>query len=153
MLLKRHLATLAFSCSALLALPAASTAHAQRGMNGLHAPGNVAISPDGSTVAWTLRSRDGSTLHLTPVAAPAPSNTPSDTDKTIAIPNATSCAYSSPIWSPDGATLAFLGACAAEGLLLVGNLLLLINFARTACCCCSEAVVLGQPQAAGGSAS
>jgi dipeptidyl aminopeptidase/acylaminoacyl peptidase len=107
MLLKRHLATLAFSCSALLAFPAASTAHAQRGMNGLHAPGNVAISPDGSTLAWTLRSRDGSTLHLLDVAAPT-------TDKTIAIPNGTGCAYSSPIWSPDGATLAFLGACAAE---------------------------------------
>ena len=77
-------------------------------MGATHAPGNVALSPDASTVAWTLRSHDGSTLHLTPVAAPASS----DTDKTIAIPNATGCAYSSPIWSPDGATLAFLAACA-----------------------------------------
>jgi dipeptidyl aminopeptidase/acylaminoacyl peptidase len=107
MLLKRHLAALALSCSALLALPPASPAHAQRGMNALHAPGNVALSPDGSTVAWTLRSRDGSTLHLLDVAAPT-------ADKTIDIPNATGCAYSSPIWSSDGATLAFLGACAAE---------------------------------------
>jgi dipeptidyl aminopeptidase/acylaminoacyl peptidase len=107
MLLKRHLAALALSCSALLALPPASPAHAQRGMNALHAPGNVALSPDGATVAWTLRSRDGSTLHLLDVAAPT-------ADKTIDIPNATGCAYSSPIWSSDGATLAFLGACAAE---------------------------------------
>ena len=74
---------------------------------GMRGPGNVAISPDGSTVAWTLRSRDGSTLHLLDVASPA-------TDKTIAIPNGSGCAYSSPIWSPDGATLAFLGACAPE---------------------------------------
>jgi dipeptidyl aminopeptidase/acylaminoacyl peptidase len=107
MLLKRHLAALALSCSALLALPPASPAHAQRGMNALHAPGNVALSPDGATVAWTLRSRDGSTLHLLDVATPT-------ADKTIDIPNATGCAYSSPIWSSDGATLAFLGACAAE---------------------------------------
>ena len=70
-------------------------------------PANVALSPDGSTLAWTLRAHDGSTLHLAPVA------TPTD-DKLIAIPNATSCGYSSPIWSPDGATLAFLGACAPE---------------------------------------
>ena len=82
-------------------------AHAQRGMNSMHAPGSVALSPDGATLAWTLRSHDGSTLHLTAVA------TPTD-DKTIAIAGATGCAYSSPIWSPDGTTLAFLGACAPE---------------------------------------
>jgi dipeptidyl aminopeptidase/acylaminoacyl peptidase len=107
MLLKRHLASAALSFFVLASVPAALTAHAQRGMNAMHAPGNVALSPDGSTLAWTLRSRDGSTLHLSSVA------TPTD-DKTIAIPNATGCAYSSPIWSPDGATLAFLGACAPE---------------------------------------
>jgi dipeptidyl aminopeptidase/acylaminoacyl peptidase len=102
MLFKRHLISLALCLSTL-----ATSAPAQRGMNALHAPGNVALSPDASTVAWTLRSRDGATLHLTSVA------TPTD-DKTIAIPNGTSCAYSSPLWSPDGATLAFLGACAPE---------------------------------------
>ena len=106
MLLKRHLASLALSSLVLASVPAI----AQRGMNALHAPGNVALSPDATTVAWTLRSRDGSTLHLSSVAASASS----DTDKTIEIPNATGCAYSSPIWSPDGATLAFLGACAPE---------------------------------------
>jgi dipeptidyl aminopeptidase/acylaminoacyl peptidase len=105
MLFKRHLTSLAL-CLSTLAIPAAP-ALAQRGMGNMHAPGGVAISPDGATLAWTLRSRDGSTLHLTSVA------TPTD-DKTIAIPNATSCAYSSPIWSADGATLAFLGACAPE---------------------------------------
>ena len=107
MLLKRPLASLALSLFVLASAPAASTAHAQRGMNALHAPGSVALSPDGSTLAWTLRSRDGSTLHLSSVA------TPTD-DKTIAIPNGNSCGYSSPIWSADGASLAFLGACAPE---------------------------------------
>jgi dipeptidyl aminopeptidase/acylaminoacyl peptidase len=92
-------------------------------MGNLHAPGNVALSPDGSTLAWTLRSRDGSTLHLTSVTSGSPAGSPAgvttaspsdNTDKTIAIPNATSCAYASPIWSADGANLAFLGACAPE---------------------------------------
>jgi dipeptidyl aminopeptidase/acylaminoacyl peptidase len=70
-------------------------------------PSGVALSPDASTIAWTLRTRDGSTLHLTQVADPT-------STKLIAIPNATGCAYSDPIWSPDGATLAFLSACAPE---------------------------------------
>lgn len=96
---KRNLTALAL-CVSTLAAPAL----AQRGM-GLRGPGNVAVSPDGTNLAWTLRSREGASLHLTPVATPT-------ADKTIAIPNASGCAYSSPIWSPDGATLAFLGACA-----------------------------------------
>jgi dipeptidyl aminopeptidase/acylaminoacyl peptidase len=100
------------ACFALLAfsLVAAPVLAQRGGMNGLHMPGNVAISPDGATVAWTLRSHDGSTLHLSPASAPASV----ETAKTIAVPNATGCAYSSPIWSPDGQTLAFLGACAPE---------------------------------------
>ena len=98
MLSKRHLTTLTL-CLCTLAVPA----HAQR--MGLRGPANVALSPDGATVAYTLRSRDGSSLHLMQVASPAD-------DKTIAIPDGSSCAYSSPIWSSDGATLAFLGACA-----------------------------------------
>ncbi len=83
---------------------------AQRGTGGYHAPGNVALSPDGASIAWTLRGRDGSTLHLSSASAPVSE----ETAKTIAIPNASGCAYSSPIWSPDGQTLAFLGACAPE---------------------------------------
>ncbi|HTV08178.1 MAG TPA: S9 family peptidase [Candidatus Aquilonibacter sp.] len=79
---------------------------AQRGMGAFHAPGNVALSPDGTTVAYTLRSRAGSSLHLLEVANPT-------ADKTVAIPGDNGCAIADPIWSPDGTTLAFLGACAA----------------------------------------
>jgi dipeptidyl aminopeptidase/acylaminoacyl peptidase len=83
---------------------------AQRGMaGGLRAPGSVALSPDGSTVAWTLRSRAGASLHLLDVTSPSSE----ETAKTIAIPNGNGCAIADPIWSPDGATLAFLAACAA----------------------------------------
>ena len=70
-------------------------------------PSGVALSPDGATVAWTLRSHDGATLHLTDVANPA-------TDKLIQIPNASHCSVDSPLWSPDGATLAFLSDCTGD---------------------------------------
>jgi dipeptidyl aminopeptidase/acylaminoacyl peptidase len=70
-------------------------------------PSGVAISPDGKSIAWILRSRSGAAIHLTDVANPTE-------DKTVTIPNATGCNYSDPIWSPDGATLAFLSACAPE---------------------------------------
>ncbi|HEY4008951.1 MAG TPA: S9 family peptidase [Acidobacteriaceae bacterium] len=105
MLLKRSLACVAVALS-LSVIPAL----AQRDMPGVHMPGNVALSPDGATVAWTLRSHGGSTLHLSPASAPASV----ETAKTISVPNATGCAYGEPIWSPDGQTLAFLGACAPE---------------------------------------
>jgi dipeptidyl aminopeptidase/acylaminoacyl peptidase len=67
-------------------------------------PGGVAISPDGTTVAWTLRTHDGTALHLTQVANPA-------NDKLIKIEGSTHCADSTPIWSPNGETLAFLSTC------------------------------------------
>jgi dipeptidyl aminopeptidase/acylaminoacyl peptidase len=69
-------------------------------------PGGVALSPDGATVAWTLRQREGTTLHLTSVADPDPAK-----EKLITPNGATNCSNASPIWSPDGATLAFLSTC------------------------------------------
>jgi dipeptidyl aminopeptidase/acylaminoacyl peptidase len=75
----------------------------------LHYPGGVALSPDGATVAWTLRSAEGSTLHLTNVADPDPAK-----ETIVAVNGATNCSYGSPIWSPDGATLAFISTCTGE---------------------------------------
>jgi dipeptidyl aminopeptidase/acylaminoacyl peptidase len=69
-------------------------------------PGGVAISPDATTVAWTLRSRDGATLHLTDVANPA-------NDKLIKLEGA-HCSFDTPVWSPNGDTLAFLSNCTAD---------------------------------------
>jgi len=70
-------------------------------------PGGVAISPDGATVAWTLRGRDGATLHLTEVANPA-------NDKLIKLEGAAHCAVDNPVWSPDGDTLAFRSSCTKD---------------------------------------
>jgi dipeptidyl aminopeptidase/acylaminoacyl peptidase len=72
-------------------------------------PGNVAISPDGKTLAWTLRGREGATLHLTDTANPDPAK-----EKLVTVSGATACAYASPIWSPDSETLAFLSTCTSK---------------------------------------
>src|SRR5260370_39214553 len=37
-------------------------------------PSSAAISPDGTTVAWAVRSREGSQIHLTNVSNPDPPN-------------------------------------------------------------------------------
>ncbi|MGI4829002.1 MAG: prolyl oligopeptidase family serine peptidase [Janthinobacterium lividum] len=67
----------------------------------------VAIAPDGQTVAWSQRGPVTSGLHLTSVK-------PSDntTERLISVNGASGCSYGSPVWSPDGQTLAFLSNCA-----------------------------------------
>jgi dipeptidyl aminopeptidase/acylaminoacyl peptidase len=73
-------------------------------------PSSAAISPDGTTVAWAVRTLDGSQIHLTDVANPDPA-------KEIIVgtgSGATSCGSSEPKWSPDGAWLAFVSNCTAN---------------------------------------
>ena len=72
-------------------------------------PGALSLSPDGSLLAWTLGGRrSGGQIHLTDTAHPdAP-------DRTVNLPGeAASCSATSPAWSPDGASLAFLARCGA----------------------------------------
>jgi hypothetical protein len=57
------------SAGAVLA-PAPDTANPTAQFSRMAQPGGVALSPDGATVAWTLRQREGTTLHLTAVADP-----------------------------------------------------------------------------------
>ncbi len=68
-------------------------------------PGGVALSPDGTTVAWVLRGHDG--IHLTEVSNPV-------NDKLITIEGASHCSVNDPIWSPDGTALAFLSDCTGD---------------------------------------
>ena len=94
----------------------------------VHVPSGVALSPDGTTVAWTERSRTGAALHLTQASHPDPA-----TEKLITVAGATDCAYTTPLWSHDGKTLAFLSDCAPlEGKQAKGQLQLFLWSRATA---------------------
>jgi dipeptidyl aminopeptidase/acylaminoacyl peptidase len=73
-------------------------------------PTAAAISPDGTTVAWSLRTPQGSQIHLTDVANPDPAKDVIVSTGT----SATSCGSSDPKWSPDGEWLAFVSDCTAK---------------------------------------
>jgi len=70
-------------------------------------PTSAAISPDGTTVAWSVREGDGSKIHLTEVADPGK-------DKIVSTGlKQTDCGSSDPKWSPNGESLAFVSDCTA----------------------------------------
>ena len=73
-------------------------------------PSSAAISPDGATVAWAVRARGGSQIHLTDVANPDPAK-----ERIVGTgSSATNCGSSEPEWSPDGQWLAFVSDCTAN---------------------------------------
>jgi len=74
-------------------------------------PSSAAISPDGTTVAWAVRSREGSQIHLTNVSNPDPAK-----EKIVGTGLGTSnCGSSEPKWSPNGERLAFVSDCTGDG--------------------------------------
>ena len=75
----------------------------------VHAPGQVAISPDGALVAYTVRQREGSTLHLIAALNPDPAK-----ERLIAPNGETACSNSAPVWSPNSQTLAFTSSCTTK---------------------------------------
>jgi dipeptidyl aminopeptidase/acylaminoacyl peptidase len=73
-------------------------------------PSSVAISPDGSVVAWAVRSGEGSEIRLSSVTNPDPA-----TEKIVGTGSgAVGCGSSSPKWSPDGQWLAFVSDCTVK---------------------------------------
>jgi len=87
--------------------PAPDTANPNQQFTRAAQPGGAAISPDGATVAWTLRGREGAALHLTEVAN-------SSKDRIVKIEDTAHCSVGDPIWSPDGEALAFLSTCTGD---------------------------------------
>ncbi len=73
-------------------------------------PNQAAISPDGRTVAWSVRSSHGYELHLSDTAEASPAK-----ELTLrASASANDCGSDAPAWSPDSQSLAYASTCTAE---------------------------------------
>ena len=87
--------------------PRLAAFHAQTGK--LAMPGGVALSPDGTMVAWTLRGKDNAALHLMELGEHG-----KGTEKIVAPNEEKDCSSMAPVWSPDSQTLAYTSTCTGK---------------------------------------
>lgn len=71
-------------------------------------PGQVALSPDGTAIAYTLKTPAGTTLHLLPYPSADASK-----EKIVNVAGASACSLTDPVWAPNSQTLAFTSDCVA----------------------------------------
>ncbi len=88
-----------------MANPDPHLAQIHAGMSHVKAPGSVAISPDGTVIAYTLRG--DTSIHLTPY--PATGAAPDKQDKLVTA--GPGCSNDDPVFSPDSKSLAFTASC------------------------------------------
>ena len=88
---------------------ASSAAQRADGAERAKMPTGVSISPDASTVAWSVGTREGSQIHLTAVANPDPGK-----EQIVAPNGTTNCSNTAPMWSPDSLWLAYTSTCTSK---------------------------------------
>ncbi|MDE1156655.1 MAG: S9 family peptidase [Acidobacteriaceae bacterium] len=75
----------------------------------LRIPGRVAFSPDGTQLAYTIRGKEGTELHLLPMPSADMSK-----EKIVTPSTQTNCSNSDPVWSRDSKTLAYTSSCTSQ---------------------------------------
>jgi len=90
--------------------PKARVEEVLKGLSRSHGIGPVAISPDGASLAYVRRDKDGSELVVAPFSDPARA-----TRITAARKDAARCGDTDPAWAADSRRLAFLSDCQSDG--------------------------------------
>jgi dipeptidyl aminopeptidase/acylaminoacyl peptidase len=103
-------AVLSASASGQNVPPKAHVEEVLKGLSRSHSLGPVAISPDGSMLAYVRRGKDGSELVVAPFGDAAKT-----TLVTAAKKSDEHCGNTDPAWAPDSRRLAFLSDCQSDG--------------------------------------
>ena len=103
-------AVLSASASGQNVPPKAHVEEVLKGLSRSHSLGPLAISPDGSMLAYVRRGKDGSELVVAPFGDAAKT-----TLVTAAKKSDEHCGNTDPAWAPDSRRLAFLSDCQSDG--------------------------------------